>query len=617
MTELLSSIPPFDVLVYSIGLTLLHSLWQCSAIGVIAWLALRSLPKATAQTRYAVSCAALAACVLWPAAQLAHVLLAPLTPLTAAMVMPTADLSVGQGMSGLLSESLLSGKPIPLDRALRWIAAFWAAGACLMLLRLGVGLRWVSRLRSSADVTHDFAWQLRLDRLAQRFGLSQVRLAVLDGRSTPASGPFVSGIWRPMVLVPASLIARMPVDMLEALLAHELAHIRRHDYLVNLFQRAAEAFLFYHPAVWWLSRRIRVEREYIADDLAVSVLGERRCLAFALAELGRLSSPTQSLAQAAHGGHLMSRIQTLLRPERRTPAGSALLPLAGLAFACIGCFAYAQTRATSVVAPKVTVGTIAAAATPTAAATLTRDGTYALVDSKSNRISMSGDTADIDAIHAAKSRADGDFLWFRRDGKAYVLRDTAILERVRRVWSTSAHRDAKMEALSAQIEAHAGQIEAISRRIEAAARVHQETPEASKAMRDLQALANRQAALAREQTTIATAISADMADEKAAAETEDRIDALDAQMEKLDAEIEALENIIEAQAERQEAGLEPLATIQAELEAATQPLEALDAKMEVLSVEQERDMAKIDQQIRSIIDQAVEKGLASPAVDGQ
>ena len=113
--------------------------------------------------------------------------------------------------------------------------------------------------------------------------------------------------------LPAALLARMPAGLLEALLAHELAHIRRHDYLVNLLQAVVEALLFYHPVVWWLSRRIRHERELIADDLAAEALGDRRSLALALSELDRMlgataAGPIPRFAHAAHGGQLMSRI---------------------------------------------------------------------------------------------------------------------------------------------------------------------------------------------------------------------------------------------------------------------------------------------------------------------
>src|ERR687891_1536007 len=100
----------------------------------------------------------------------------------------------------------------------------------------------------------------------------------------------------------------LSAQQLEAILAHELAHIRRHDYLVNLLQTLVETLLFYHPAVWWLSRRIRLEREHCCDDLAVSLCGDPYTYASALADLEQLRGSGQ-LVVAATGGSLLQRVR--------------------------------------------------------------------------------------------------------------------------------------------------------------------------------------------------------------------------------------------------------------------------------------------------------------------
>jgi len=618
-----STLPAPGMFIHAIGIALLHSLWQCAAIGLIAWLALHALRNASPQARYALACVALAACVVWPAAQLAHALSAPHPMLISA---DPSTLGSGDAQAAVKNalfpintnpfRSILSDA-IPLDRMLPWITALWAVGSGAMLLRLLAGLRWVAELRRSAQASDDPTWQRRLDRLAQRFGLPMVRLTVLDDASQ-IGGPLSAGVLRPMVLMPAALLTRMPVEMIDALLAHELAHIRRHDYLINLLQRIAEALLFHHPVVWWLSHRIRLEREFVADALAAEVIGEPRRLAHALAELDRLAPPIPSLAQAAHGGHLMSRIQSLLRPQSRTSAPVLMIPVAGLALACAGVLAYAQstqTRTSPTMTPRVTVGALTAAATAASASRTESVGTYALVDGGSDRLSMSGSTDEIDAIRAAQSRIEGDFLWFRRGGKAYVLRDPATLERVRTTWAAGERRDDEMEALSAQMQARADEIEAISRRIDATAAAHEQSPAMRSAIDALHRLAERQGTLAQQQAKLATAMVADPGDEKAMAEAEDRIDALDAQMEKLDAEMESLESTIESESAKLEADLAPLAELEDQIEAATAPLDALGAKMQMLGSEQEADMARIDREVRSIVDEAVAKGLASPALD--
>ena len=623
------SLPQIDVVIRALGLGLLHSLWQCTLIGAAAWLALRALRNASPQARYAVACTALAACVLWPAAEvLKQLSIAAPAFDTAATASSPRD--IASTFAAVVGVDQRAGALSMLEAALPWLVAAWAAGAVLMLLRLLGGLRWVHRLQRDARDCDDKVWQTRLDRLAQRFGLSGVRLAVFED----SGGPLSTGIWRPMVLVPTALFARMPVEMLEALLAHELAHIRRHDYLANLLQRAAEALLFHHPVVWWLSHRIRHEREQAADHLAAAVICEPRRLALALYELDRFSSeqsfsPIPTLAQAAHGGHLMSRIQSLLRPERRNSPGAIIIPVLGLVMACIACIAYAQsTKAPTqaAVAPKVSVGAFAATGAANTTATTattavvtasTSGETYAFVRKDSDKLTMSGKTSDLDEIRQARSHVDGDFLWFRRDGKAYVLRDTATVERMRALWARSASREAQMQALSEQMQAQSSKVEAISSRIEAVASLGGETPRMREAMGKVEALAEQQNTLAHQQAELATTIAIGAAEDKSDTGAEARMEALDAKMEALERQMRALENVIDAEAEKLEASLAPLAAMEKEMQATAAPMEALGAKMEALGAEQEREMTHIDRQIRAEIDRAMDEGLATPAPHGQ
>ena len=149
-----------------------------------------------------------------------------------------------------------------------------------------------------------------------------------------------AGWFKPVLLVPANLVTGMPPDLLEALLAHELAHVRRHDYLVNLLQFAAEILLFFHPTVWWLSRRIRIERERIADDMAAALIGQPR----RLARLERLEPGCRRRARAggagARDGDLLDRIRRLTRPDslpaRRAVAMPALAAMLAVAIAGAG-----------------------------------------------------------------------------------------------------------------------------------------------------------------------------------------------------------------------------------------------------------------------------------------
>jgi TonB family protein len=138
------------------------------------------------------------------------------------------------------------------------------------------------------------------------------------GLSDRMDSLMVLGWLKPVVLVPAAAMLTLSPEGLEALLAHELEHIRRGDFLANVIQTFAEALLFYHPAVWWLTRRVRQEREHCCDDTAVQACGDPILYASALAGLEELRislKPIPDLALAASGGRLMFRIQRLLRPR--------------------------------------------------------------------------------------------------------------------------------------------------------------------------------------------------------------------------------------------------------------------------------------------------------------
>src|SRR5205814_4150217 len=124
-----------------------------------------------------------------------------------------------------------------------------------------------------------------------------------------AQVPAVVGWVRPIVLVPASVFTGLTAEQIEALLAHELAHVRRHDYLINLLQTVTETLFFYHPAVWWVSRAIRNERENCCDDLAVEICGNTLAYVRALTDLEQMRQGMPRLAMAADGGSLLSRVQ--------------------------------------------------------------------------------------------------------------------------------------------------------------------------------------------------------------------------------------------------------------------------------------------------------------------
>jgi D-alanyl-D-alanine endopeptidase (penicillin-binding protein 7) len=316
--------------IFALGLTLVHFLWQGLLLGCATAVALTLLRNSRAEYRYLAACSALLACLCWPAIELYRRL--------------SGDVGAGIldiNVIHLAAQTIVGdGAPFDLRDSVRGIVSLWALCAAVLALRMIVGLLWIDRAarRRDSQQGEQRRWEASLRRLAARFGVTRaVRLRIVDS----IASPITAGWWRPVVLLPATLVAGMPPDLLEALLAHEMEHIRRHDYLVNLLQNVIETLLFYHPAVWWISNRIRVERELIADDFAARQLGEPRRLALALSELERLQFSTHHLAQAANGGNLMDRIQRLCRPAPQALNWKAALPMLGLALACVSIYAEA------------------------------------------------------------------------------------------------------------------------------------------------------------------------------------------------------------------------------------------------------------------------------------
>ena len=313
----------------SLGWTLLHFVWQGALLGCVCALALAALRHARPQHRYNVACAGLLACLLWPAAEL-------LLRLQGGD-MVTAQMRFADALVAQSAGTDTAGLTAWLQTRLLWIVGLWAACAALLTLRMGMGLVWI-RQTARMHSTHA-PLQAYVTRLATGFGVTRkVRLRVVDGLASPIT----AGWWRPVVLVPAALVTGMPPELLGALLAHEMAHVKRLDYLANLSQNVVEILLFYHPAVWWISGRIRVEREQIADDIAARLTRSPKTLARALSELERMQFSGQHLAMAANGGDLLARVKRLVRPDTQALNWKAAVAVLGLAALCASLVAQAS-----------------------------------------------------------------------------------------------------------------------------------------------------------------------------------------------------------------------------------------------------------------------------------
>ncbi|MBI4326434.1 MAG: hypothetical protein HY674_14390 [Chloroflexi bacterium] len=333
-----------------LGWTLLHFTWQGAALAALFALLRHALRARTANARYLAGCLTLALMAAAPVAT--YVILHP-TPTSlpapfglsrAAGIFPNQnpvapdfeqERRFGDGLVVLVQQTVECAEIV-----LPWLVAIWLAGVLLLSLRLAWAWLEVQRLQRRQTEPLDALWNERLIAIQEKLGISRpVRLL----KSALVQVPTVIGWFRPVILLPASSLTGLSPAQLELILAHELAHVRRFDYWVNLFQIIVETALFYHPAVWWVSSCIREEREHCCDDLAVKVCGNRLAYARALASLEELRASAAYLALAASGGSLLQRIRHVLGlpaaaqlTSRRRSVGGALLGLGLLSMAVGG-----------------------------------------------------------------------------------------------------------------------------------------------------------------------------------------------------------------------------------------------------------------------------------------
>jgi beta-lactamase regulating signal transducer with metallopeptidase domain len=341
----------------ALGWALLQFVWQGAVVGLLTAAVLAVLRRSAADVRYVVSSVALALMLTMPVVTTIQILASrdatsaqglpavvqsagPAGPALPGSrdAAPGATASAGQGLEALTPPAAAPAS-WPVEEWLPVLVSVWLAGVAMLTLRLLSGWMWVQRMKSHAAQPVHESLEALGRRLMRRLHIGRA-VRFLESRSVDV--PTVIGWLSPVVLLPVSALAGLTPRQVEAILAHELAHIRRHDYVVNLLQTVVETLLFYHPAVWWVSHRIRVERENCCDDLAVSLCGDPVAYAAALAELEGLRTSSGQLALAASGGSLLQRVKRVLgAPSHagRAPgwlaAGVALLVVAALSVSAV------------------------------------------------------------------------------------------------------------------------------------------------------------------------------------------------------------------------------------------------------------------------------------------
>jgi beta-lactamase regulating signal transducer with metallopeptidase domain len=354
------------------GWALVHSLWQGALVAALYGCFSALTVRARANVHYAGAVLALALMLLLPVLTASLTLRSPQGLFTREDLSsegkwadsvrererasradrePATHAAQGQAVGAVSQASTLQGwAEERLTTLVPWLVFVWLAGVCLLASRFVGGWLLVLRLRRSATPVAECFEEL----LARVSGRLRVSRAVRLCQSALVEVPTVVGHLRPIILIPASALLGLTPRQLEAVLAHELAHVQRYDYVVNLLQTVAETLLFYHPAAWWLSRRVRAEREHACDDAAVEATGDVLIYARALAALEQLRGAhthAAALALAADGGSLMQRIQRLVNTNKgartRRPLMAAALVAVLLCGALVGAHALIPAEAKS------------------------------------------------------------------------------------------------------------------------------------------------------------------------------------------------------------------------------------------------------------------------------
>lgn len=226
------------------------------------------------------------------------------------------------------------------DAVIVWVVVSWMIGIVLFSFRLILGVRRSNYLATPKCPELPESFLQIANRVADLIGVSAVKFA----SSVLVEVPTVVGYFRPVILLPGSALTGLSTRQLEQILAHELAHIRRHDYLINVIQIIIETVLFFHPAVWWLSHQIRCERENCCDDIAISYFGDSKSYVEALLSLEQTRGVAPP-ALASNGGSLVRRARRLLgQPEKDLSFGGLAAALIAVLYFAVGIGLFANVK---------------------------------------------------------------------------------------------------------------------------------------------------------------------------------------------------------------------------------------------------------------------------------
>ncbi|EAY27601.1 M56 family metallopeptidase [Microscilla marina] len=315
MTQWIQNLIPAR-LIDALGWTLIHSLWQGAVLAIVLVVALILLRKNSSRLRYFVATSA-----LFTLALVATITFVSLYQAGAPVVDKAIPAKMVQAQLPLVQQvSVASGKNLTFfsnyfNQHLPLIVTAWLLGVLVLMLRFLGGFAYLQRLRHHQTKAVSNDWQVKVLEIADNLKIKKVVRLLESGM---AKTPMVIGHLKPMILLPLGTIGGLSAQQVESILAHEIAHITRNDYLVNILQSVFEIVLFFNPAMWWISARVREERENCCDDIALQLTNDRLTLVKTLATLEemRIGAPQNAVAFAGKKGGLVGRIQRIINSPR-------------------------------------------------------------------------------------------------------------------------------------------------------------------------------------------------------------------------------------------------------------------------------------------------------------
>ncbi len=329
----MNGLPEFldTLFVQALGWTVLHSLWQGAVVAIGLAVILHLIKKDKAELRYGFSVMALVLMLLWSGNTFRQHMKPGYANQVFASEADTWILIDSEAPAFVavhdLEESPLAYFLHQVERHIHWIFPLWLIGLVAFSIRWIGSMFFLHRLRHRHAFMMEGPWVDQAHELATRLGIHK---PVMLLESIKVKSPMVLGHLKPAILLPAGMLTGLDPAQIEAILAHELAHIQRHDYLINLMQSLVEVAFFYHPAYWWIAAQIRDEREHCCDDVAVEICGSALVYARALTDIEAQRVQVNGLAVGLVGRkkHLLSRIRRLVAPRpEKAPALGRILSL--------------------------------------------------------------------------------------------------------------------------------------------------------------------------------------------------------------------------------------------------------------------------------------------------